>query len=108
MARSYKIETLAGSKYEAYRFVLSTGKAGEYYGVQGTAWRTPPILVKPDRIQTVGDRRLLLYADGGKLRMVGWRTPEGAYWVSNTLNRALSNREMIGLAVSLSAAPGKR
>lgn len=106
--RTYRIKTLASSRYGAYRFVLSTGNIGEYYGVQGTAWREPPILIGPDRIQEVGGRRLLLFADGSKLRVVGWRTNKGAYWVSNTLNRALSNREMIGLAVSLFRAPRKR
>ncbi len=99
--RKYRITTLKGRRHPAYRMVFSTGSAGEYYGVQGTSWQDPPALVHPDRIRKVRGRRLLTFSDGRKLRLVGWRTEEGAYWVSNTLNRALSNREMLGIAASL-------
>ena len=100
-ARKYSIRTLKNRRHDAYRMVFSTGRAGEYYGVQGTSWRTPPILLHPDRVRTVRGRRLLTFSDGGRLRLVGWRTESGAYWVSNTLTRTLSNREMLGIAASL-------
>ena len=99
--RKYRIVTLKERRYPAYRMVFNTGTAGEYYGVQGTSWRNPPALVRPDRIRKVRGRRLLTFSDGRRLRLVGWRTQEGAYWVSNTLNRALTNREMLGIAASL-------
>lgn len=102
--RKYRITTLKDRRYPAYRMVFSTGRNGEYYGVQGTSWREPPILVHPDRIRKVRGRRFLTFSDGRRLRLVGWRTEEGAYWVSNTLNRALSNREMLGIAASLREA----
>ena len=99
--RRYTITTLKKRRYPAYRMVFSTGSAGEYFGVQGTGWNDPPALVHPDRIRKVRGRRLLTFSDGSRLRLVGWRTESGAYWVSNTLNRALSNREMLGIAASL-------
>ena len=99
--RKYSVTTLKGRRYPAYRMVFSTGTAGEYYGVQGIGWREAPALLHPDRIRKVRGRRLLTFSDGKKLRLVGWRTPSGAYWISNTLNRALSNREMLGIAASL-------
>jgi LCP family protein required for cell wall assembly len=99
--RKYSIKTLKGRRHEAYRMVFNTGSAGEFYGVQGTSWRTPPILLRPDRIRTVRGRRLLTFSDRGKLRLVGWRTESGAYWVSNTLTNALSTREMLGIASTL-------
>ena len=99
--RKYAVTTLKKRRYPAYRMVFSTGRAGEYYGVQGIGWRHPPSLLHPDRIRKVRGRRLLTFSDGRKLRLVGWRTDSGAYWVSNTLNRALSNREMLGIAASL-------
>jgi hypothetical protein len=33
--------------------------------------------------------------------MVAWRTRGAVYWVSNTLSRTLSEREMTGIAASL-------
>ena len=99
--RRYRIVTLKQRRHRAYRMVFGTGRNGEYFGVQGTSWREPPALVRPDRIRKVRGRRLLTFSDGRKLRLVGWRTEKGAYWVSNTLNRALSNREMLGIAASL-------
>jgi LCP family protein required for cell wall assembly len=99
--RKYRITTLKGRRHPSYRMVFGTGSNGEYYGVQGTRWQNPPALVHPDRIRKVRGRRLLTFSDGRRLRMVGWRTGEGAFWVTNTLNRALSNREMLGVAASL-------
>ena len=99
--RKYSVTTLKGRRYPAYRMVFSTGNAGEYYGVQGIGWREAPALLHPDRIRKVRGRRLLTFSDGKRLRLVGWRTESGAYWISNTLNRALSNREMLGIAASL-------
>jgi hypothetical protein len=83
--------------------VLSTNRIGEYLGVQGTTWRTPPILEEePTRRVRRRGRTLLVFGDGGRTRMVAWRTRGAAYWVSNTLSRTLSERELVGVAASLS------
>jgi hypothetical protein len=74
---------------------------GEYYGIQGTTWRDPPILDNPSETITRKGRRLQLYYDGRRLRLVAWRTRRGAYWVSNTLTQALNERQMIAIAASL-------
>lgn len=99
--RVYAIQGPDGRRHEAYRMVLDAEGVGEYVGVQGTAWRDPPILDSPSEVRSVGGRRLLLFFDGSRLARVGWRTQRGAYWVSNTLLRSLSNREMLGMAKSL-------
>ena len=31
-------------------------------------------------------RKYELFYDGDRLRLIAWRTPRGAYWVSNTLS----------------------
>ena len=50
--RAYAIKHAGGGSHLAYRIVLWQGEAGQYYGVQGTTWRTPPILRNPtDRVQ---------------------------------------------------------
>ena len=43
---------------------------------------------------------LELYVNGGKVSMVAWRTPEAAYWISNTLTESLSNQQMLAVAAS--------
>lgn len=101
--RIYPIRDEDGRLRRAYRLVLrkSDGYSGQYYGVQGMTWRDPPILDNPSGSIRRGGRRLLIYNDGRDIRLVAWKTPRGAYWVSNTLTRALSRAEMIGIAASL-------
>jgi LCP family protein required for cell wall assembly len=99
--RIYKIKDERGKKREAYRLVLSTQRVGEYYGVQGLAWKAPPILDDPDRTIRRGNRRFRLYYDGKRLRLVAWRTKRGVYWVSNTLTQSIGEDQMIAIAVSL-------
>ena len=77
------------------------GDNGQYYGVQGTTWRNPPILDHPSAVRTVKGRKLLLFRTGAKLRLVAWKTDKAAYWDSNTLNSKLSNAEMLALASSV-------
>ena len=99
--RLYKVRDLHNHKHQAYRLVIFAGAPGEYYGVQGMTWRTPPILQEPDRVRIQNGRKLLLFYDGAHLRMVGWRTRRGAYWVSNTLDREISNQRLLAIASSL-------
>jgi LCP family protein required for cell wall assembly len=101
--RTYLIDGYRGKRYEAYRLVVDTGQFGLFYGVQGTTWRTPPILEDPDRVLARGGRRLLEFFDGKHLRLVGWRTPTAAYWVTNTLTRSISNSRLLAIAASLRA-----
>jgi polyisoprenyl-teichoic acid--peptidoglycan teichoic acid transferase len=99
--RIYTIRDEEGKKHEAYRLVLSKGLVGEYYGVQGTTWKDPPILDTPDQIRTINGRRLHLYYDGRRLRLVAWKTRRAVYWVSNTLSQSLNRRQMLAIADSL-------
>jgi hypothetical protein len=100
-ARTYTLRDADGRAHDAYRLVLSTNRVGEYYGVQGTTWRNPPILEEPSRTVRRRGRTLHVIGDGGRVRMVAWRTRGAVYWVSNTLSRTLSEREMTGIAASL-------
>ena len=81
--------------------MVSKGVVGEYYGIQGTTWREPPILDDPSETRKVNGRKLELHYDGRRLRLVAWRTKRAVYWVSNTLTQSLSTRQMIGIAASL-------
>ena len=72
--RTYKIKDERGRKHDAYRLVLAKGVVGEYYGVQGMSWRYPPILDDPHETVVRAGRKLLVYRDGKRIRLVAWRT----------------------------------
>jgi LCP family protein required for cell wall assembly len=106
--RTYTIRDERGKRHRAYRLTQElAGAVPEYYGIQGTTWRGAPILDDPDEVRTVGGRKLRLYYDGRKLRLVAWRTGDAAYWVSNSLMRRLSNRQMLAIAASLRRLDGR-
>ncbi len=99
--RTYKIKPIKGKRVGAYKMVIFTGFIGEYYGVQGLRWRDPPILEDPSEKRKYRGREYLLFYNGDRLRMVGWKTKRGSYWISNTLLQTLSEGEMLGVARSL-------
>jgi len=100
--RSYRLKDDEGKVHQAYRMVITRDAAGgEYYGVQGTTWKDPPILASedPDTVSQ-GGRTFEVHRDGDRVRLVAWRTSKGAYWVSNTLLQSLSGRQMLAVARS--------
>ena len=104
--RGYTIRDRAGKLHEAYRMVVAEDTLkGDYYGVQGTTWRNPPLLGDSFRTLTMRGRDYRLYYDGGKLRIVAWKTPGAVYWVSNSLGTALSSKQMLGIARSMTRLP---
>ncbi|HWF54110.1 MAG TPA: LytR family transcriptional regulator, partial [Solirubrobacteraceae bacterium] len=91
-----------GKKYKSYRMTLVINSAlGEYYGVQGTTWRTPPILNHPTQTQVVDGKNLLEYFNGSKLSLVAWKTPTAVYWISNSLSDTIPNHQLEAIAASL-------
>ena len=99
--RVYKLRDPDGKRYGAYRIVMTrTNANGEYYGLQGTTWKNPPILDNPTEKRTVGGREYELHFAGDRLRLVAWRTPKAAYWVSNTLLQTLTKKQMMAIARS--------
>ena len=99
--RTYTINGPGDDRFRAYKMVVSTGYIGEYYGVMGTSWDDPPILDNPSETRVMRGREFLLFYNGNRLRVVGWKTERGSYWISNTLLQTLSSREMLGIARSL-------
>jgi LCP family protein required for cell wall assembly len=100
--RDYTLSDQNGHVHVAYRMTLAVNPLlGQYYGVQGTTWFRPPILASPSQTRVVAGKRLLLFANGGRLGVVAWRTRGGTYWISNTLTQDLTNQQMVGIAASL-------
>jgi polyisoprenyl-teichoic acid--peptidoglycan teichoic acid transferase len=104
--RTYKLRDERRKKHDAYRIVLAKGVVGEYYGVQGTTWRYPPILDDPHETIVRNGRKLMVFRDGKRVRLVAWRTRKAVYWVSNTLTQSISAQQMIGIASSLKRLGG--
>jgi LCP family protein required for cell wall assembly len=88
-----------GKNYSSYRMVISHGgDLKEYYGLQGTTWKNPPILKDPDEHLKYGNREFDVYYDGDKVRLIAWRTTDGVYWITNTLQQKLSKAQMVQIA----------
>jgi len=104
--RAYHIHGQHGGVYPSYVMTLVINSAlGEYYTVQGTTWKDPPILLHGiTGTRTVNGKVLDLYQNGAHISLVAWRTPTAVYWISNTLTDNLSNSQMIGIAASLTPA----
>lgn len=99
--RIYSIRDGEGKLHRSYRLTLNAGSWSEYYGIQGTTWKNPPILDDPDRVRAVNGRKLELFYDGSHIRIAAWRTSNGVYWVTNTLTLSISNSRLMEIASSL-------
>ena len=100
--RAYLIHDPSGATHASYRMTVALNPSqGEYYGIQGTTWQTPPILNSPTETRAVAGKQLMLFFNGHKLSLAAWRTPQGVYWISNTLTDSLSNSQMLSIAGSL-------
>jgi LCP family protein required for cell wall assembly len=103
--RAYLLHDRQGIAHYAYRMTLVMNpNLGQYYGVQGTTWQNPPILNSPSATRMVNGKQLLLFANGSKLSLVAWRTPQAVYWISNTLTDDITNRQLVAIAASLMKA----
>ncbi len=96
-SRAYTLRGKKRRKHRSFRMVISAGRIGEYYGLQGTTWRSPPILSGPYEKRKVGGRDVRVYYDGARVRLVAWKTGDAAYWISNTLLQRASLEEMLAL-----------
>lgn len=92
-----------GKKWKAVKIVIRTNDY-QYYGVMETTWKDPPIL--RDHYDTVklGGRTFRVYYEAGKVRLVALITPRATYWVSNTLSKSLTAKQMLTIAKSLRSA----
>jgi len=98
--RNYRIKTPGGKVERAYRMPISAPLFGDYYGLQGTTWKNPPILDSESEERRQGERTFEVHYDGDRVRLVAWRTSKAVYWVSNTLRQTLTERQMLAIARS--------
>lgn len=112
MSTGYDIASPGGKKFpwQAYRLVVNLGRGdagpGQYYGIQGTTWKDPPVLKLATSSERLGGRTFEVEYDGSRIRRLVWKAPHGTYWITNTLNSRLTNAEMRALARSLTRYGG--
>lgn len=100
--RPYRMKTPDGKRVSAYRIVAKLpNSSGDYYGVQGVYWDDPPILKNPSEERKIGGRTYFLYYEGSKLGLVAFKRDGASYWVSNSLARKLTEKQMLAIAKSL-------
>jgi polyisoprenyl-teichoic acid--peptidoglycan teichoic acid transferase len=97
--RAYRICGPHGHCWASYRMVIAkTSALGEYYGLQGTRWKDPPILKSPSEIVNYHGRKFMIFKDGKRVRLVAWQTKDASYWISNTLLQTISKNDMLAIA----------
>ena len=98
-------------RHGAYRMVgiYEPEYEPNYFGVQGIrGWEDPPILEDPTETKTVNGREYSIYTDSGKIKLVAWHRGENTYWISNSLQQSLTNKQMMGIAESCHVIEPKR
>jgi LCP family protein required for cell wall assembly len=107
-SRAFPIDGPGDDVYHGYKQVVDVpgsvfgnGLTDEYYGISGTDWTDVPILDHPSETRTIDGKQYELFYDGDRLRLVGWKTSKGAYWVNNTLLQSLDEGEMLSIATSM-------
>ncbi len=106
-SRTYEYENEDNKKESAYKTVIALSSPStltEYYGVMGTTWENPPILRNASEVREIDGRDYLLFYDGGRLRLVGWKEKGNSYWLNNTLVQSIGEAEMLAMATSMREA----
>ena len=79
--------------------VVAQGGLGQYYDLEGTTWQTAdPQRRKPDDLRS--GRTMHLYYEGQHVRLIAWRDGPGVYWLANTLQDILTNKQMLAIAAA--------
>ncbi len=97
--RAYTLKDQQGKLHHAYVVVWQQNPIGGYYDFEGTDWLNPPLFAHA-RTQVIGGRTYELVDDGAHIHVVGWRSGNVLYWLTNTLLEELSNPQMLAIAKS--------
>jgi hypothetical protein len=73
---------------------------GTYWGYQVLDWANPPLLEGRTGVVTSGGRQYSTFYDGKNLMRLAWQKDGVTYWISNTLDYALSPETMYAIAKS--------
>ncbi|MSO44163.1 MAG: LytR family transcriptional regulator [Thermoleophilia bacterium] len=96
--RAYRVNT-GGDGPQAVKMVFRV-PTGTYWGYQMLAWPDPPLLEGRTGVVTSGGREYSTFYDGKNLMRLAWQKGGVTYWISNTLDYALSPETMYAVAKS--------
>ncbi len=102
----YSIRDEQGHLHYGYRIDWQVNGVGGYYGIEGMNWTDPPLFANPSATETIDGRTYMFVNDGSAIHDIGWRQHGVLYWVSNTLQEDLSNRQMLAIAQSAKPVRG--
>ncbi len=97
--RPYALADQQGQIHHAYIIVWRQNNLGGYYDFEGSDWLNPPLFAHA-RVQTINGRSYRLIDDGAHIHVIGWRSGNVLYWLTNTLLEELSNPQMVTIAES--------
>jgi LCP family protein required for cell wall assembly len=101
--RAYRINTPGKNDPQAVKVVLSVYARGgtRYFGITETDMEDPPILNGRTGVVPSGGREYATYYDGKSLQRLAWQKDGTTYWLSNTLENDLTDREMYAIVKSM-------
>ncbi len=97
--RPYVLKSQQGKPHHAYVVVWRQNTIGGYYNFEGSDWLNPPLFAHA-HTHTIDGRSYRFVDDGPHIHVIGWRSGNVLYWVTNTLLEELSNSQMIAIAKS--------
>jgi LCP family protein required for cell wall assembly len=98
IVRAYRVNT-GGSGPQALKMVFRV-PSGTYWGYQVIDWENPPLLEGRTGVVKSGGREYSTFYDGRNLMRLAWQKDGITYWISNTLDYALSDETMYAIAKS--------
>jgi polyisoprenyl-teichoic acid--peptidoglycan teichoic acid transferase len=84
----------------AYVVAVAQGGLGQYYDLEGTTWQNPPIVNNPSQTIQLAGRAMQVYFEGRRIRLIAWHDGPAVYWLVNTLQNILTNRQMLAIAAA--------
>jgi LCP family protein required for cell wall assembly len=99
--RAYPLKNQQNIRHHAYVIVWAENAIeGGYYDFEGSDWLNPPLFAHA-RTQVIHGRTYEFVDDGDHIHVIGWRSGNVLYWLTNTLLEELSNSQMFAIAKSV-------
>ncbi len=98
--RAYPLKNQQNIRHHAYIVVWRQNLVEDaYYDFEGSDWLNPPLFAHA-RTQVIDGRKYEFVDDGAHIHVIGWRSGNVLYWLTNTLLEELSNSQMLAIAKS--------
>ncbi len=100
-SRAYTIPTGHGGNAAAVVVEGTTPKSVyQRWQIEEMKWTNPPAVANPDQERLINGVKYSFFYNGTNLHMVSWVQGRTLYWLTNTLDNALSNELMQAMATS--------